>query len=98
MGSAGMKILLLTILSSQRDRHRKAAGPTPRGWSRPRKRTTDRGRFLTSRTDWSAFTVAGTAPDFRRLPFEPPPLDWRRWAAPWSVLLLLGLSNCGQAD
>src|SRR6476659_490344 len=25
-----------------------AAGPTPRGWTRPRKRTTDQGRFLTS--------------------------------------------------
>jgi len=37
------------------------------------KRTTDQGRFLTSLTDWSAFTVAGTAPELRRLPFEPPP-------------------------
>lgn len=48
--------------------------PRPRGWSRPEKRTTDRGRFLTL-PNHSAFTVAGTAPDFRRLPFEPPPPD-----------------------
>jgi hypothetical protein len=49
-----------------------AALPTPRGWSRPGA-DDDEGRFLTSRTDWSAFTVAGTAPDLHRLPFEPPP-------------------------
>src|SRR3954469_22450241 len=67
-----MGILLLTNLSSQRDRRLTAAGPTPRGWSRPRKRTTDQGRFLTS-PESSGFTVAGTAPDFRRLPFQPPP-------------------------
>src|SRR5215208_3362756 len=36
----------------------------------------------------SAFTVAGTAPDFRRLPFEPPPPNVRSWAAPWSTDLL----------
>src|SRR6185369_13270828 len=48
--------------------------PRPHSWSRPGKRTTDQGRFLTSRrTIWSALTVAGTAPDFRRLPFEPLP-------------------------
>jgi len=35
-------------MSSQRDRRLTAAGPTPRSWTRPRKRTTDQGRFLTS--------------------------------------------------
>jgi len=35
-----------------------------------------------------ALTVAGTAPDFRRLPFEPPPPDLCPWAAPWSIVLL----------
>jgi len=56
--------------------------PTPRGWSRPRKRTTDQGRFLTMLTSWSAFTVAGTAPDSHQLPFEPPPPNRSSWAAP----------------
>ena len=51
MGSAGMFILLLTNLSSQRDAPPDCGGgPTPRGWSRPGKRTTDQGRFLTSLT------------------------------------------------
>ena len=69
-------------------------GPRPRGWSRPEKRTTDRGRFLTSLTCWSAFTVAGTAPESHRLPFEPPPPDVNPWAAPWSANLL-GVSANG---
>ena len=42
-------------------------------------------------------TVAGTAPDFRRLPFEPPPPDRNgQWAAPWTPRLSAsarGLSN-----
>src|SRR5439155_12693220 len=42
--------------------------PTLHGWTRPEKRTTNQGRFLTSPMD-NRLTVAGTAPDFRRLPF-----------------------------
>jgi hypothetical protein len=72
--------------------------PTHRGWSRPGKRTTDRGRFLTTLTGWSAFTVAGTAPEFRRLPFEPPPaskalVDGTLIRGP-ATLAADGLSNC----
>jgi hypothetical protein len=40
------------------------------------------------------FTVAGTAPEFRRLPFEPPPPDLHLWAAPWSAALL-GVASTG---
>src|SRR3982751_1640594 len=99
IGNAGMDILLLTSLSSQRDRRPvQTAGPTPRGWSRPRKRTTDQGRFLTSLTSWSAFTVAGTAPDFRRLPFEPPPpsleLVGGTLVGHRATAAIAGLSNC----
>ena len=47
IGNAGMFILLLTNLPSQRDAPPRQRGPRPRGWSRPGKRTTDRGRFLT---------------------------------------------------
>jgi hypothetical protein len=80
-----MMILLLTIAVTEGCAAKMRLGPRPRGWTRPEKRTTDQGRFLTSAgkvVDLSGFTVAGTAPEFRRLPFEPPPSGFTRWAAP----------------
>src|SRR4051794_9992385 len=95
IGSAGMLILLLTNLSSQR-----AARPTPPRLV-PAGETDDGPRQV---PDFprigSGVTVAGTAPDFRRLPFEPPPPSFRSWAAPWSLgsatWTFAGLSNCAR--
>jgi len=44
-------------------RGREAARPTPRGWSRPGKRTTDQGRFLTSPT-WVGVHSCGHSAGF----------------------------------
>jgi len=53
-------------------RRLKAAGPThPR--LVPAGETDDGPRQVPDFADGSAFTVAGTAPESRRLPFEPPP-------------------------
>ena len=70
-----MMILLLTNLSSQRDRRLAGSGAhAPR--LVPAEETDDGPRQVPDFADrWSAFTVAGTAPEFRRLPFEPPPPD-----------------------
>src|SRR4051794_6036565 len=88
MGSAGMAILLLTNLSSQRD-----APPCGSGTHAPRLvpagETDDGPRQVPDYPRPSPrFTVAGTAPDSHRLPFEPPPPNSRSWAAPWSTGLL----------
>src|SRR6266545_879474 len=46
-----MRALFILLLTTCRHRGMRreicGVGPTPRGWSRPRKRTTDQGRFLT---------------------------------------------------
>jgi hypothetical protein len=67
-----MDILLLTNLSSQRDRRLIGSGAhAPR--LVPAEETDDGPRQVPDFTDMVGFTVAGTAPDFRRLPFEPLP-------------------------
>src|SRR5438105_15220995 len=72
-----MEILLLTSLSSQRD-----APPEDSEAHAPRldpaEETDDGPRQVPDFPRPSpGFTVAGTAPDFRRLPFEPPPPDMK---------------------
>ena len=52
------------------------ASPTSQGWSRPRKRTTGRGGYLTFPA-LAGITVAGTVPDVRRLPPSPAALRRR---------------------
>src|SRR5438270_1749566 len=61
-------------------------GPRPR--LVPAEETDDGPRQVPDFADGLGFTVAGTAPDFRRLPFEPPPPSQSSWAAPWSAALL----------
>src|SRR6476661_8549830 len=63
MGNAGM----IGPPVDEPCRHGGQVGPRFRGWSRPKS-----GRLTTagSRLWLVAITVAGTAPDFRRLPFE----------------------------
>jgi hypothetical protein len=87
-----MGILLLTHQSSQRDALRlSSVGPTPPRLV-PAGETDDGPRqvpdFATLLWKALAFTVAGTVPDFRRLPFEPSPPSLRSWTAPWSKLLV----------
>ena len=72
MGSAGMSVLLLTNMSSQGGKSAHAPRLVPA------EETDDGPRQVPDfPTDWSGVTVAGTAPEFRRLPFEPPPADAR---------------------
>ena len=70
-------ILPLTNLSSQRGTARRQPGPTPPRLV-PAGETDDGPRqvpdFAALPKELPAFTVAGTAPEFRRLPFEPPPV------------------------
>src|SRR5688500_13083380 len=74
--------------TSRHGAHAPAAGPG-RGNGRPTKAGSWLGRSN------SGLTVAGTAPDLHRLPFEPPPSDPRLWAAPWSLPLLgTGATGC----
>jgi len=68
-------------MSSQRDRRLTAAGPhVPR--LDPAEETDDGPRQVPDFADVGRLTVAGTAPDFRRLPFEPPPPDCVRGRHP----------------
>src|SRR6185369_9051645 len=73
MIGTGMEILLLTTCR-HRGMRRLAAAPAPRSAAGPGQGNGRliKGRFLTSPVD-TGFTVAGTAPDSHRLPFEPPP-------------------------
>src|SRR5207253_7782795 len=66
-GGYGHVVLLLTNVPSQRDSPPVIGdgGPTLHGWTRPEKRTTDRGRFLTSPDGKPAYSCghsAGIAP------------------------------------
>src|SRR5581483_2621079 len=89
-----MGILLLTNLSSRRD-----ARPTGSETHAPRldpaEETDDERGQVPDFTETSAFTVAGTAPESRRLPFEPPPPSRSSWAAPQSAAVLgVGPTGC----
>src|SRR3954468_8764718 len=81
IGRMGMIILLLTNLPSQRDRRLTGSrAHAPR--LVPAEETDDGPRQVPDFAEQFGFTVAGTAPDSHRLPFEPPPPDLRPWAAP----------------
>ena len=80
-----MMILLLTIAVTEGCAAKLRRRPTPPRLD-PAGETDDRSRqvpdFGRQVIDLFGFTVAGTAPEFRRLPFEPPPSGFTRWAAP----------------